>query len=59
MNVGELIKVLKKLPKTLDIRLVEEGGNDEANIWLSEVEVSKKGESGYEEFGEVRLVGSE
>jgi Ca2+-binding EF-hand superfamily protein len=59
MNVGELIKVLKKLPKTLDIRLVEEGGNDEANIWLSEVEVSKKGESGYEEFGEVRLIGSE
>jgi Ca2+-binding EF-hand superfamily protein len=59
MNVGELIEVLKKLPKTLDIRLVEEGGNDEANIWLSEVEVSKKGESGYEEFGEVRLVGSE
>jgi hypothetical protein len=33
--------------------------DDEETIWLVKVEVSDKGGSGYECFGEVRLIGEE
>ena len=60
MNVGELIEELNKLPKNLSIRLVNcEPENDEENYWLTSVEASKTGESGYEVEGEVRIIGTE
>lgn len=56
MNAGELIKQLKKLPKDYEVLL---HSTEESNIWLSDLEVSFKGESGYEEEGEIRLIGTE
>ena len=40
MNVKELIALLEKLPQDLPIRLVNKD-NDEENIWVVDVEVSK------------------
>jgi len=59
MEVKELIKRLDKIKdKDLDVRVVIPEFDDE-NYWLSEVEVSNKGDSGYELHGEVRLIGNE
>jgi hypothetical protein len=41
------------------IRIINSDVDDEENIWLNEIEVSQKGQSGYEESGEIRLIGSE
>jgi hypothetical protein len=41
------------------IRIINEGVDDEENIWVNDIEVSRKGESGYEENGEIRIIGSE
>jgi hypothetical protein len=60
MNVQDLINVLNSIEdKTLPIRIVDICQDDEVNIWATSVEVSHKGESGYEESGEVRINGSE
>ena len=72
-NVGELIKLLEQLikehPETKDypIRVIEEQDCDEdgdakPNYWLTfreDLEVSFRGQSGYEQSGEVRLIGGE
>jgi len=58
MNVSELIKQLENLPQDLPLRIVDEN-NDEENLWVYGVEFSNTGESGYENYGEVRLLVSE
>jgi hypothetical protein len=57
MKAKDLIKLLEKCPPNLPVRLVIDGV--EENIWVNGVEVSEKGESGYETSGEIRIVGSE
>jgi len=64
MNGQDLLKHLQSLtPKQLKepIRLVvpNDMDMDNENIWLNEVEISVKGESGYEVGGEIRLVGNQ
>ena len=63
MTVKDLIKQLQKIEdKNLPIRVIEEMDNDDPNYWLrptGSIEVSDKGDSGYEMQGEVRLIGSE
>ena len=71
MNVKELIQNLEHLDKVLkqknvndfmsyEIRLIEDiNADDTINSWLDTVEVSKRGSSGYEQNGELRLIGSE
>ena len=57
----DLLKKLQKMtPRQLaeDVRLLN-GNEDEENIWLNNIEVSEKGDSGYESGGEIRLIGSE
>ena len=59
-TVQELIEALQQIEdKTLPIRLVNSLEDDEENIWIHSIEVSDKGQSGYELDGEVRLLGSE
>jgi|TARA_R110002051_G_C8341903_1_gene438517 hypothetical protein len=61
MTVKELIKHLQSLGKkrqNLDVRVIEEKDNGDPNYWLDGIEVSDKGDSGYN-YGEVRLIGSE
>lgn len=64
MNGEDLLKHLQKLtPKQLKepIRLIvpNDMDMDNENIWLNEIEVSEKGQSGYEVSGEIRLIGNE
>lgn len=59
MTVKELIDKLYKIPQDLEIRVVHDNREDEANEWVNEVEFSEKGQSGYEVYGEVRLLTSE
>ncbi len=62
MNGHELLERLKSLTKKQldeEVRLLDKDKPDEENIWLYEVEISVKGESGYEVGGEIRLIGSE
>ncbi len=59
MNVKELIEKLKQMPQDLEIRVVHDNREEEVNEWLYELEFSKKGQSGYELQGEVRLLTSE
>jgi hypothetical protein len=68
MNVKQLIEQLSKIEdQTLPIRVIEEedyyeDGNSKPNFWLSfdtDIELSDKGQSGYEHSGEVRLIGRE
>tara|TARA_Y100000593_G_C4292382_1_gene328926 strand:+ start:1270 stop:1428 length:159 start_codon:yes stop_codon:yes gene_type:complete len=49
MKVKDLIEVLQKCPQDLPIKV-----ND---CWLSKLELSNTGDSGYEIRGEVRLIG--
>ena len=59
MNVRELEEELELIKdKDLDVRVLSPY-DDEETIWLVKVEVSDKGGSGYECFGEVRLIGEE
>jgi hypothetical protein len=60
MNVKELIKQLENLPQDLPIRVINTEKNVKAfeNEWVYELE-SKKGESGFEYCGEVRLLTTE
>ena len=62
MNVKELIEELETIEdKTLDVRVLlpEYAIEDNENFWVSKVEVSNTGNSGYDIGGEVRLIGSE
>ena len=63
MTVKDLIKMLQSVEdKTLPIRVIEEKDNDDPNYWLrpiGSVEVSNTGENGYQECGELRLIGTE
>ena len=65
MTVEDLINVLQKIEdKSLLIRVIETNdfdidGNPKPNFWLNEIEVSEKGQSGYEQNGAIRLIGSE
>ena len=63
MNAETLIEVLQQIPdKKLPIRLAvpKEGNDDEhRNYWLHSIFVHNKGDSGYEQNGEVTLWGEE
>ena len=63
MTVKELIKLLQAIKdKTLTVRVNEEEDNDDPNYWLrpvGSIEVSNTGEDGYQNSGEVRLIGNE
>jgi len=59
MNVKELIEKLNQMPQDLELRVVNDNREDEANEWVYEIEFSEKGQSGYELYGEVRLLTSE
>ena len=63
MTANDLIKELSKLPesqKDLPIRLLTpKDDEDLENIWLFKLEISEKGNSGYEQEGEIRLIGAE
>jgi len=59
MNVKELIEKLKQMPQDLEIRVVNDNREDEENEWVYKVEFSEKGQSGYELYGEVRLLTNE
>ena len=65
MTVKDLLNVLQKIQdKSLSIRVIETNdfdidGNPKPNFWLDEIEVSEKGQSGYEQNGEIRLIGRE
>lgn len=62
MNGKELIALLNNLTeeqKKLEIRLVSPLNNeDDENVWLNDLEISNTGTSGYEEEGEIRLIGN-
>ena len=61
MNAETLIKVLQQIPdKTLPIRLsVPSEDGENPNYWLHSIFVHNKGDSGYEQNGEVELWGEE
>ena len=63
MNARQLIKILIQYEdyEELMIKVIEneEGKEHEFNYWLHSVEVSVKGQSGYEVGGEIRLIGEE
>jgi hypothetical protein len=73
MTVNDLIKLLQNnikenpLIKNLPIRVIEgndynEDGEAKPNYWLhfkEDVEISLTGDSGYEQSGEIRLIGGE
>ena len=57
-------QVQKIEDKSLLIRVIENNdfdidGNPKPNFWLSGIEVSEKGQSGYEQNGEIRFIGDE
>jgi hypothetical protein len=61
MDVEKLIKQLqlikdKSLPVIIETQTWTE---EDTNYWLSNIEVSNTGSSGYEISGEVRLIGVE
>ena len=73
MTVNDLIKLLQNnikenpLIKNLPIRVIEgndynEDGEAKPNYWLhfkEDIEISLTGDSGYEQSGEIRLIGGE
>jgi len=66
MKVYQLIEKLKQLPKNYDVRIdyninIRDVVLDDLllNYWVNEIELHKKGSSGYEDFGEVVILGSE
>mgnify|MGYP003624475250 CR=1 FL=1 len=60
MIVKELIEKLKTLPQDLPIRCLSfEATDDDENQWITNLEISETGTSGYEESGEVRLITNE
>ena len=61
MTVEKLIKRLQLIKdKSLDVRIETQTYTEEdTNYWLSDIEVSNTGSSGYEVGGEVTLIGVE
>jgi len=62
MKAKELLGILSKLTEEqleLDIRVLDQEGDDDINLWVHTIEVSERGSSGYEVGGEIRLIASE
>jgi len=59
MTAKDLIEKLKQMPQDLELRVVNDNREDEANEWVYDVEFSEKGQSGYELYGEIRLLTNE
>ena len=61
MIVEKLIKQLQLIEdKSLDVRIeIQTYTDEDTNYWLSNIEVSNTGSSGYEVAGEVTLIGTE
>tara|TARA_R100001463_G_scaffold15141_7_gene39628 strand:- start:14859 stop:15047 length:189 start_codon:yes stop_codon:yes gene_type:complete len=62
MIVKELIEKLKNVPQDLPVRCYSGNIDDlyvAENQWVTEMEISETGTSGYEESGEVRLITNE
>ena len=61
MTVEKLIKQLQLIKdKSLDVRIeIQTYTDEDTNYWLSDIEVSNTGSSGYEVGGEVTLIGVE
>ena len=61
MRVDTLIKILNQVKdKSLLVRVVTNNGEvDLSNYWINNIEVHKKNNSGYEQNGEVILIGEE
>ena len=62
-TVKELIELLMECPKDLPVRLVQDTSSypngDMPNYWLTEIEWHDTGDSGYEDCGEITLIGKE
>ena len=53
-------KLIKRLQLIEDVNIeTQVFCEEDANYWLSDIEVSDTGSSGYEMIGEVRLIGVE
>ena len=59
MRVKQLIETLKKMPKNSYVRIRMGEKEKEVNYWVRRITSYNKGESGYEEHGEVIIVGDE
>lgn len=59
MQVGDIIKILKRYPQDYDVRIFYNNSLDETNFWVDSIEIHELGSSGYEQNGEVIIVGSE
>lgn len=69
MKVKDLINKLKTMPQDYDVRIeydkslkeMEEMSAEDflVNFWIDSVELHQHGASGYEEFGEVVIRGTE
>ena len=59
MEVKDLIQLLKKWNPLAEVRAVREVEKDIENYWIHTIEESAQGESGYEKYGEVRLITNE
>lgn len=70
MQVGDIVKILKRYPQDYDVRIFYNLSMDELesmnvddlwsiNFWVDSIEIHELGSSGYEENGEVIIVGSE
>ena len=59
MEVKDLIELLKKCNPSAEVRAVREAEEDIENHWIHTIEESQRGESGYQKYGEVRLITNE
>ena len=65
MNVENLIEILQQVPDkklliSISVPYNSKGGDDDyPNYWLDSIFVHNKGDSGYEQNGEVNLWGCE
>tara|TARA_A100001201_G_scaffold36568_1_gene38433 strand:- start:187 stop:372 length:186 start_codon:yes stop_codon:yes gene_type:complete len=61
MRVDTLIKRLNQVKdKSLLVRVVTNNGEEDlSNYWINDIEVHNKNSSGYEQNGEVILIGEE
>ena len=61
MRVDTLIQILNQIKdKSLLVRVVTKDGEENlSNYWINDIEVHEKNSSGYEQNGEVILIGVE
>jgi len=61
MRVDTLIQILNQIKdKSLLVRVVTKNGEENlSNYWINDIEVHEKNSSGYEQNGEVILIGVE